>query len=83
MCKNIVDSPREKKGWLSWERPNHVEPPASEGPGWRYGDWLVGRDVLLLGEVLEPLAPLDKFFDITQSCGPVESSLEGLADQRA
>jgi hypothetical protein len=24
--------------WRSWEWPNHVEPPAGEGPGWRYGD---------------------------------------------
>jgi hypothetical protein len=34
---------------------------------------------LLLGEVLALLAPSDKFLGITQSCGPVESSLEGLA----
>jgi hypothetical protein len=39
--------------------------------------------MLLLGEVLAPLAPSDKFFGIAQSCGPVESSSEGLADQRA
>jgi hypothetical protein len=39
--------------------------------------------MLLLGEVLAPLAPSEKFFDITQSCGPVESSSEGFADQRA
>jgi hypothetical protein len=39
--------------------------------------------MLLLGEVLAPLAPSDEFFGITQSCGPVESSSEGLADQRA
>jgi hypothetical protein len=39
--------------------------------------------VLLLGEVLAPLAPSDQFLGITQSCGPVESSLESLADQRA
>jgi hypothetical protein len=39
--------------------------------------------VLLLGEVLAPLAPSDEFFDVAQSCGPVESSSEGLADQRA
>jgi hypothetical protein len=24
--------------WRSRERPSYVEPPASEGPGWRYGD---------------------------------------------
>jgi hypothetical protein len=39
--------------------------------------------VLLLGEVLAPLAPSDEFFSIAQSCGPVESSSESLADQRA
>jgi hypothetical protein len=39
--------------------------------------------MLLLGEVLAPLAPSDEFFGIAQSCGPIESSLEGLADQRA
>jgi hypothetical protein len=27
--------------------------------------------VLLLGEVLAPLAPSDEFFSIAQSCGPV------------
>jgi hypothetical protein len=64
----------------SWERPNHVEPPTSEGPSWCYGDYLVGRDMLLLGEVLAPLAPSDEFFGIAQSCGPVESSSESLAD---
>jgi hypothetical protein len=39
--------------------------------------------MLLLGEVLTPLVPSDEFFGIAQSCGPIESSLEGLADQRA
>jgi hypothetical protein len=39
--------------------------------------------MLLLGEVLEPLAPSDEFFGIAQSCGPVESSSEGLANLRA
>jgi hypothetical protein len=39
--------------------------------------------VLLLGEVLAPLAPSDEFFGIAQSCGLEESSLESLADQRA
>jgi hypothetical protein len=42
----------------------------------------VGWDVLLLGEVLTSLAPSDEFFSVTQSCGPVEGSPEGLADQR-
>jgi hypothetical protein len=39
--------------------------------------------VLLLGEVLAPLAPSDDFFSVTQSCGPVENLLEGLANQCA
>jgi hypothetical protein len=39
--------------------------------------------MLLLGEVLAPLAPSDKFFGVAQSCGPVEGSSESLADQRA
>jgi hypothetical protein len=39
--------------------------------------------VLLLGEVLAPLAPSNEFLDIAQSCGPVESSSEDLAGQRA
>jgi hypothetical protein len=39
--------------------------------------------VLLLDEVLAPLAPSDEFLSIAQSCGPVESSLKSLADQRA
>jgi hypothetical protein len=38
---------------------------------------------LLLGEVLEPLAPSDEFLSIAQSSGPVESSSKSLADQRA
>jgi hypothetical protein len=37
--------------------------------------------MLLLGEVLAPLAPSDEFLRIAQSCGLVESSSEGLADQ--
>jgi hypothetical protein len=44
---------------------------------------LLGQDVLLLGEVLAPLAPSDEFFGIAQGCGPIESSSEGLADQCA
>jgi hypothetical protein len=39
--------------------------------------------VFLLGEVLARLAPFDEFFGIAQSRGPIESSSEGLADQRA
>jgi hypothetical protein len=39
--------------------------------------------MLLLGEVLAPLAPFDEFLGISQSCGPVESSSEGFADQRS
>jgi hypothetical protein len=39
--------------------------------------------MLLLGEVLAPLAPSDEFFGVAQSCGPIESSSEGLADQHA
>jgi hypothetical protein len=38
--------------------------------------------MLLLGEVLAPLTLSDEFFGIAQSCGPVESSSESLADQR-
>jgi hypothetical protein len=37
----------------------------------------------LLGEVLALLAPSDKFLSIAQGCGPIESSSEGLVDQRA
>jgi hypothetical protein len=36
--------------------------------------------VLLLGEVLAPLALSDEFLNIAQGCGPVESSSESLAD---
>jgi hypothetical protein len=39
--------------------------------------------MLLLGEVLASLAPSNEFIGIAQGCGPVESSSEGLADQRA
>jgi hypothetical protein len=53
-----------ESSWRSWQRPNHVEPPAGERPGWWYGDKLVGRDVLLLGEVLAPLAPSDEFLNV-------------------
>jgi hypothetical protein len=36
----LVDSHQDsvESTWRSQERPNHVEPPASEGPGWWYGD---------------------------------------------
>jgi hypothetical protein len=39
--------------------------------------------MLLLGEVLVPLAPSDEFLGIGQGCGLVEGSSEGFADQRA
>jgi hypothetical protein len=39
--------------------------------------------VLLLGEVLPPLAPSNEFFSITQSYGSVERTPEGLAYLRA
>jgi hypothetical protein len=39
--------------------------------------------MLLLGEVLAPLASSDEFFSVAQSCRPEEGSSEGLADQRA
>jgi hypothetical protein len=38
--------------------------------------------MLLLGEVLAPLAPFDEFLSITQGYGLVESLSESLADQR-
>jgi hypothetical protein len=79
----LVDAQQNsiESSWRGWKRPNHVEPPASERPGWWYGDKCVGRDLLLLGKVLAPLAPSDEFLGIAQSCGQVESSTEGLADQ--
>jgi hypothetical protein len=39
--------------------------------------------VLFLGDVLAPLAPSDEFLSVAQGHGPVESSSESLADQRA
>jgi hypothetical protein len=39
--------------------------------------------MLLLGEVMAPLAPSDEFFGVTESCGPIEGSSKDLADQRA
>jgi hypothetical protein len=48
--------------------------PAGESLSWWYSDYLVGRDVLLLGDVLAPLTPSDEFLSIAQSCGLVESS---------
>jgi hypothetical protein len=39
--------------------------------------------VLLLGEVLAPLAPSNEFLSIAQGYGPIESSSESLAEQRA
>jgi hypothetical protein len=38
--------------------------------------------VLLLGEVLAPLAFSDEFFNVDQGCGPVEGSSEDFAHQR-
>jgi hypothetical protein len=38
--------------------------------------------MLLLGEVLAPLAPSDEFFGVAQSCAPIEGSSGDLADQR-
>jgi hypothetical protein len=39
--------------------------------------------VLLLSEVLTSVAPSDEFFSVAQSCGPIEASPKGLADQRS
>jgi hypothetical protein len=36
--------------------------------------------MLLLEEVLAPLAPSDEFLGITKSCGPVKGSSEGFVD---
>jgi hypothetical protein len=37
--------------------------------------------MLLLGEVFVPLAPSDEFFGVTQSCGPIQGSLEVLTQK--
>jgi hypothetical protein len=37
---------------------------------------------MFLSEILALLAPSNEFLGITQSCGPIESSSESLADQR-
>jgi hypothetical protein len=36
----LVDGHQDfvESSWRSWQRPNHVKPPAGEGPGWWYGD---------------------------------------------
>jgi hypothetical protein len=39
--------------------------------------------MLFLGEVLAPFSPSDEVLSIAQSCGPVESLSESLADQSA
>jgi hypothetical protein len=41
-----------KISWRRGQRPNHVEAPTSERPGWWYGDEVLRRDASLPAEEL-------------------------------
>jgi hypothetical protein len=60
--------------WRLCEGPNHVEAPTSKGPGWRYGDETVGRNMSLLAEELTILAPAHEILRVGYYSGPPETS---------
>ena len=66
--------------WRWFERPNHVQSLAYEGPGsWGGLQFLCGH-VYLLGEKLASFTTSDEVFCIGDGCGPVKTSSESFAD---
>jgi hypothetical protein len=68
----LVDSHQHmgETAWSRCEGHNHIKAPASEGPGWRYGDEAVSWDMRLLAEELTILAPAHKILRIGHCSGP-------------
>jgi hypothetical protein len=60
--------------WRRCEGPNHIKAPASEQPGWQYGDETVSWDVRLLAKELEVLASPHEVLSIGHYGGPLETS---------
>jgi hypothetical protein len=56
--------------WHRCEGPNHIKAPASERPGWRYGD----ETVRLLAKELAVLASLHEVLSIRHCSGPPKTS---------
>jgi hypothetical protein len=64
----------DKTAWHRCEGPNHIKAPASEGPGWRYGDETLRWDVRLLAKELAVLASPHEVLSIGHCSGPPETS---------
>jgi hypothetical protein len=69
--------------WRHCEGPNHFEAPASERPGWWYGDETVSWDVRLLAKELAVLASPHKVLSIGHCGGPLETSSVRFPHQRS
>jgi hypothetical protein len=69
--------------WRHCEGPNHIEAPASERPGWRYGDKTVSWDVRLLAKELAVLASSHVVLSIGHYSGPLETSSVCFPHQRS
>jgi hypothetical protein len=69
--------------WRRCEGPNHIETPASEQPGWRYGDETVSWDVRLLAKELTVLASPHEVLSIGHCSGPLETSSVCFPHQRS
>jgi hypothetical protein len=67
--------------WGGSEQTHRVDAPHGEGP--RLGNCAQGLSwqVMVFGEELTSLAPLDKVFGVSHGRGPVETRLVCLADQ--
>jgi hypothetical protein len=81
----LVDSHQNvgETAWRHCEGPNHVEAPTSEGPGWRYGDEAVGRNMSLLAEELTILASAHEILRVGYCSGPPEAGPICLPHQRS
>jgi hypothetical protein len=69
--------------WRRCEGPNQIKAPASERPGWRYGDETVSWDVGLLDKELAVLASSNKILSIRYCDGPPETSFVCFPHQRS
>ena len=67
--------------WHWLERPNHIQSPASEGPGSWDGLQLLRRHVYLLSEELASFTTSDEVFCISDGYGLIKTSSESLAGQ--
>jgi hypothetical protein len=81
----LVDSHQNvgETAWRRCEGPNHIEAPASKGPGWRYGDEAVGWNMSLFTEELTILAPAHEILRVGHCSGPLETGPVRFPHQRS